>query len=260
VSYSLVIVIRDDQTRLDLISNINWKQLEIELVASLKEGIIAQKLIELIKPDMVITEFSVRGVYAMLQSCPIYHTLIFGNSEKEMSSTHRAFGLGVFEYYQKPITCEKFNYILYDMKKKIEKDKKNLIDNNGDKKFNAIKLPSITTNHLTNSAITFVEQNYSKNIGLQETAAFLGVSEAHLSRVFKSETKMNFVKYLNSYRINESIHLMNDISLGINQICNSVGIHNPSYYSKIFKNILGVSPNKYRDSYISYNLNRKNNN
>ncbi len=255
MSYSLIMVIRDDYTRLDLISSIDWKHLGIEVIASLKEGIIAQKLIELLKPDMVITEFSVRGVYAMLQACPIYHTLIFGNSEKEMSSTHKAFGLGVFEYHQKPITAQKFNFVLMDMKKKIDKDRKNVIESNVEKKFIAIELPATTNNHLANSAITFVEQNYSKNIGLQETAAFLGVSEAHLSRVFKSETKMNFVKYLNSYRINESIHLMNDMSLSINQICNAVGIHNPSYYSKIFKHFLGVSPNKYRESFIVYNIN-----
>lgn len=254
MNYSLIIVIRDDYTRLDLISSIDWKHLGIELIASLKEGIIAQKLIELLKPDMVITEFSVRGVYAMLQACPIYHTLIFGNSEKEMSSTHKAFGLGVFEYHQKPITPQKLNFVLTDMKKKLEKERQNIIENNDEKKFVAIKLPTSTQNHLANSAITFVEQNYSKNIGLQETAAFLGVSEAHLSRVFKSKTNFNFVKYLNSYRINESIHLMQDPNLSINQICNAVGIHNPSYFSKIFKSLLGVNPNKYRESFINYNL------
>ncbi len=259
MSYSLIIVIRDDYTRLDLISSIDWKYLGIEVIASLKEGIVAQKLIDLLKPDMVITEFSVRGIYAMLQSCPIYHTLIFGNSEKEMSITHKAFGLGVFEYHQKPITIQKFDFILLDMKKKLEKDKKNIIESDGNMKFIAIELMPTTSNHLANSAITFIEQNFSKNIGLQETAAFLGVSEAHLSRVFKNETKLNFVKYLNSYRINESIHLMQNLTLSINQICNAVGIHNPSYYSKIFKFLLGVSPNKYRESYIAYNLTNKKN-
>ena len=254
MSYSLVIVIKDDRTRLDLLSSINWKQLDIEVIASIKEGIIAQKIIELTKPDMVITEFSVRGIYSMLQSCPIYHTIIFGNSEKEMSSTHKAFGLGVFEYNQKPITSQKLNYILQTLSKKIEKDKQNLLKSEVNNKIYVIKLPSTTINNLTNSAINFIEQNYQKNIGLQETAAFLGVSEAHLSRVFKTNTGFNFVKYLNSLRINESIHLMYDPELSINQICNAIGIHNPSYYSKIFKNLLNVSPNKYRESYINYNL------
>ena len=253
MSYSLIIVIKDDYTRLELISSIDWKQLGIEIIASLKEGIIAQKIIELLKPDMVITDFSVRGIYQMLQSCPIYHTLIFGNNESEMSSTHKAFGLGVFEFEKKPISAKAFYFKLIKMKEKIDKDKVNFIKHDVEKKHIAIKLPNSTSNHLANSAITFIEQNYSKNIGLQETAAFLGVSEAHLSRVFKAETTLNFVKYLNSYRINESVHLMYDTSLSINQICNAVGIHNPSYYSKIFKSLLKVSPNKYRESFINYN-------
>ncbi|MGD1821666.1 MAG: DNA-binding response regulator [Pleomorphochaeta sp.] len=253
MNYSLIIVIKDNHTRLDLMTSIDWKQLGIELIASLSEGIIAQKVIEILKPDIVITEFSVRGIYSMLQSCPIYHTIIFGNSEKEMNSTHKAFGLGVFQYHQKPIIYQKINYLLFDMKKRIAKDKQNLIESECSTKNTVIQLKTSTDNQLTNSAINFIEQNYSKNIGLQETAAFLGVSEAHLSRVFKNDTKINFVKYLNSFRINESIHLMHDSSLSINQICNAVGIHNPSYYSKIFKNLLKVTPNKYRDSYINYN-------
>lgn len=255
MNYSLIMVIRDDYTRLDLISSIDWKHLGIEVIASLKDGIVAQKIIDSLKPDMVITDFSVRGIYPMLQSCPIYHTLIFGESEKDMSSTHKAFGLGVFQFFQKPITVQKFNFVILEMKKKIELERKNIIVSGDKKKFIAIQLPKTTTNNLANSAITFIEQNYSKPVGLQESAAFLGVSEAHLSRVFKSETDLNFVKYLNSYRINESVHLMHDSSLSINQICNSVGIHNPSYFSKIFKSFLGASPNKYRESFIKYNFN-----
>lgn len=250
----MVVVIRDDLSRLELISEINWKQLDIEVVASLKEGILGQKIIEMLKPDIVITDFSITGIYSMLQSCPIYQTIIFGNNEKEMSITHKAFGLGVFDYFQKPITTQKINYILLNLKKKIEENKKTLIKSNLREKTSVIPLKRNTSNQLTNSAISFIEQNYSKNIGLQETAAFLSVSEAHLSRVFKNETNLNFVKYLNSYRINESIQLMYDKNLSINQICNAVGIHNPSYYSKIFKSLLNVNPNKYRDSFINYNL------
>lgn len=255
MSCSLVVIVNDIDTRIDLLSKIDWKALDIELISSFNDGIIGQKIIELLKPDIVVTDFSVKAIYTMLQSCPIYHTIIFGNNEREMSSTYKAFGLGVFEYAQKPINAEKLNFLLLDMKKKIEKDKLNLITNNIKKRNTTIKLVQSTSNNLVNAAIHFVEENYSKNIGLQETAAFLSVSEAHLSRIFKQDTTLNFVKYLNSYRINESIELMYDESLSINQICNAVGIHNPSYYSKIFKGFLNVSPNKYRDSFINYNIN-----
>ena len=253
MSCSLVIIVNDIETRLKLLSQIDWNSLEIELLASVGNGIMGQKIIDLLKPDIVITEFSVKAIYSMLQSCPIYHTIIFGNSEKEMSNTYKAFGLGVFEYAQKPINSDKINFLLLKMKKKIEKDHQKLIKNQNTKKDTTIKLIQNTSNTLVNSAIHFIEENFSKNIGLQETAAFLSVSEAHLSRIFKQDTKINFVKYLNSYRINESIDLMYDKSLSINQICSAVGINNPSYFSKIFKNLLNVSPNKYRDSFLNYN-------
>jgi AraC-like DNA-binding protein len=66
------------------------------------------------------------------------------------------------------------------------------------------------------------------------------------------------VKYLNIYRINISIELMYNEKLTLNQIGGACGFETPSYFAKIFKRELKVTPSKYRESFILYKKNGTN--
>lgn len=250
MTYSVLIAIKDLEMRQNITNYINWKELNFELIASVDDGLKASKIVELLKPDIVITELDLPGVYPFIQTCPIYYTAIFGTGEKQENEINKAFGLGIYKYKQKPIIKEKIYYTLLDFKKELEKKSK--VSNN-EMDLKTIDIIDYVDNLTVLSAISFIKQNYEKNIGLQEAASVIKVSEAHLSRLFKKETGINYVKYLNSFRINMSINLMYKKELTINQICQLCGFPTPSYFSKIFKKFLGVTPTKYRDSFIFYN-------
>lgn len=250
MAYNVLLAFKDTDLRQSVANYINWKQLNLELVASLKDGIKATEITKTLKPDIVITELGLPGIYPFLQECPIYHTAIFGEGENEANEIKKAFGLGIYKYYQKPIIKEKIYYVLLEIKKELDKQKQIKKSDIG---IQAIEIKDYVDNLTVLSAISFIKQNYNKNIGLQEAASVIKVSEAHLSRLFKKETGINYVKYLNSFRINMSINLMYKKELTINQICQFCGFPTPSYFSKTFKKFLGVSPTKYRDSFVFYN-------
>ena len=56
--------------------------------------------------------------------------------------------------------------------------------------------------------------------------------------------------YINIYRINKSIDLMQDTDKSLTEIAQMVGLKDSQHYSKLFMTVIGESPSSYRKSYI----------
>ena len=85
-------------------------------------------------------------------------------------------------------------------------------------------------------------------ISLEEVAAHVFLSPSYFSKIFKEEMKCNFSRYLNMVRIEKGKSLLVDDAIPLVDISNMVGYEDQSYFSKVFKKIVGVSPGKYRES------------
>jgi two-component system response regulator YesN len=97
-------------------------------------------------------------------------------------------------------------------------------------------------------AVDYVKKNYMKKITLEDVASHVYLSPAYFSKIFKEEMSTNFNNYLNRVRIEMSKNLLMDDSLSLVDISNYVGYEDQSYFSKVFKKMVGVSPGKYRES------------
>jgi AraC-like DNA-binding protein/ligand-binding sensor protein len=100
-------------------------------------------------------------------------------------------------------------------------------------------------------AISFMKDNYRREITLEEMARAAYISPSHLSKVFKLETGYTINGYLSKLRIDESKKLLADRSLSILTISGMVGFEDQSYFSKVFKKWEGVSPARYRKRFAN---------
>lgn len=112
-------------------------------------------------------------------------------------------------------------------------------------KENAIKKEN-THHGVISKAMTYIDQNYSNNISLNDVAESINMSYFYFSRLFKESTGKSFSDYLTEYRIEKSIVLMMDDELSIKQISYDIGYNDPNYFSKIFKKLKGLTPTDYR--------------
>jgi two-component system response regulator YesN len=110
-----------------------------------------------------------------------------------------------------------------------------------------IALPRNVNNHVIDATIAFIADNYANRVGLQEAASYLELSESHLSRLFKEVTGLNFLQYLNAWRVNKSVELMKDPKKNIGEIATSCGFPTPGYFAKIFKRFTTKTPTQFRD-------------
>ena len=91
-------------------------------------------------------------------------------------------------------------------------------------------------------AIRYIHDNYSRDISLNEVAQYIYRSPEYLSRLFKAETGEKFSSYLTSYRLNKAKDMLLHTDMKIYEIAYAVGYTTPSYFSKMYREFVGVAP------------------
>lgn len=97
-------------------------------------------------------------------------------------------------------------------------------------------------------AMTYISQNFDKNIRIHELALHLGVSRSYLSSCFKKSVGCSPQSYILSIRMEHAASLLRTTTLPVNIISGAVGYQDQLAFSKIFKQVYGISPRDYRKS------------
>lgn len=92
----------------------------------------------------------------------------------------------------------------------------------------------------------FMEQNYNREVTLQDISDRFYLSREYISRRFKQEMGENVFDYLGRIRVEKAKLLLQNPNLKIAQIAEMVGYDDDKYFSKVFKKFEGQSPNQYR--------------
>lgn len=95
----------------------------------------------------------------------------------------------------------------------------------------------------------YIANHYMDKISLASLSAHINYSLAHVSKCFKKETGLSFVRYLQNYRIKQAARLLISTKKSLFEIAELVGYHDVKFFSKIFKNNTGHSPANFRKTY-----------
>jgi len=93
----------------------------------------------------------------------------------------------------------------------------------------------------------YIWKHYTRKLSLKEIANASGLSAPYLSMVFKEEMGENLSNYLNRLRVEKAATMLVTTTLPISEITFACGFEDQSWFSKIFKNITGLTPGKYRE-------------
>ncbi|NLI21058.1 MAG: response regulator [Clostridiales bacterium] len=98
-----------------------------------------------------------------------------------------------------------------------------------------------------NRCLQFIHTHYRENIALSDAAEAVNVSKSYLSLLFKQETGINFSKYLMTYRVEDAKRLLTGTTYKTYEVAEQVGFPNPYYFSKVFKDVTGLSCKEYKN-------------
>ena len=93
----------------------------------------------------------------------------------------------------------------------------------------------------------FIWKNYTRKISLKEIADAAGLSPPYFSTIFREEMGIHLSHYLNRLRVVKAASMLVETSKSISNIAEECGFEDQSWFSKIFKSHIGISPGKYRE-------------
>lgn len=103
---------------------------------------------------------------------------------------------------------------------------------------------------LTGTVLGYIDEHY-KNGSLSELAEMMGYDVYWLSREIKKCLGKTYKELLQEKRLHQARYLLDNTKLSVNNIIESVGYDNTSYFYRIFRERYGMSPKRYRESNVT---------
>lgn len=148
----------------------------------------------------------------------------------------KAIRLGIFGYLLKPVNerelAELLRSAIKTLKPKIEEE------------------PKINSAHMPErmkKVMAYINDNLANPITRESICQELYISESYLSRTFTKEMGMTLFDYITECRINKAKELLRSTDLTVTAVCTQVGYNYAAYFTKIFKEKTGMTPNQYRE-------------
>lgn len=94
--------------------------------------------------------------------------------------------------------------------------------------------------------ISYIRKNYMNKLSLQDIANEFFMSKYTVSRIFSNQIGINFPDYLAKIRIEKAKSILSNSNLNISQVSEVTGFQSTTDFARVFKNLTGCSPTKYR--------------
>ena len=95
-------------------------------------------------------------------------------------------------------------------------------------------------------SVKYIEANYRKeDLYTPDLAKMSGMGETYYRSIFLSVFNVAPAKYIQNYRIEKAKELLVNSSGSIEEIATAVGFANSSYFCKVFKSTIGMTPSEF---------------
>jgi transcriptional regulator GlxA family with amidase domain len=95
----------------------------------------------------------------------------------------------------------------------------------------------------------YMEKNYTSPITVKDMAAISNMSPRNLSRRFEHATSNTPLQYLQRFRIENAKKMLENKNYGIEQVATKCGYEDISFFRKVFKRHVGMTPREYKEKY-----------
>jgi two-component system response regulator YesN len=187
-------------------------------------------------PDVIITDLNmpVKTGFELMEEAKkagYCDRFIILTGYDEFEYARKAIRTGVIDYLLKPINRDEIIMLLNSIARELGQAKVDYSDYN---------------NHM-NKIKKYIEGHFDTPMSLDDLARHTGLHPNYISGLFRKESGVTFIGYLNSLRIDRARNLLDrEPQTPVNIIGQRVGFDSPQHFTKVFKKYVGVSPGGYR--------------
>ncbi|NJY61784.1 AraC family transcriptional regulator [Salinimicrobium sp. CDJ15-81-2] len=97
--------------------------------------------------------------------------------------------------------------------------------------------------------VKYMKEHLGENITVTQLANIACMSTSNFYRIFKNTYGVSPVDFLNGQRITFAKTLIRNTEMSFTEIAFQAGFNNPSYFSRLFKRLEKITPNKFRKNF-----------
>ncbi len=94
----------------------------------------------------------------------------------------------------------------------------------------------------------YVVVHVDEPLTLDKISKGVYLNKSYISHIFKKVTGINFVHFITDVKMDRAKILLMDESRKISDVAATIGYSNAEYFSRVFKNLTGLTPSEYRES------------
>lgn len=140
--------------------------------------------------------------------------------------------------YKNEVTVENYKKIAKDFIDKIRK--------------NPIKNTNKNYRYEVEKIISYINSNLQGKISLNELADFVNLTESYISKLFKNETGINLMCYVNMLKMEKAMNYLLDPNVMVKEVANKLGYDEQSYFNRTFNKYFGYSPSEVRTNFANF--------
>lgn len=101
------------------------------------------------------------------------------------------------------------------------------------------------------TVLSYITDHYHEKLYVQDLASQVNMNEQYFCRFFKRSIGKTPIDYINDYRLNKVIRLLETGDAPVTEICLECGFNNMGNFQRLFKRKTGITPLQYRKLYLS---------
>ena len=244
-----VLVVEDEEMiRKGIVLAVDWAALDCVVVGEAANGEEALAAVERLKPSLIITDLKMPKMdgLEMLRRLResgnnVYAIILTAYDSFAYAQT--ALRLGAVDFLLKPFRDG-------DLEQAVTALQKRISDSAGTQETQLLyQLKKGDKSKYVMEAMDYIGEHFSDpGVGVAAIAEYLGISEGHLSHLFKKETDYTLLNYLTRYRMHRAMELLRDCRVKIYEVAEAVGYRDVTHFSATFKKLVGMSPSEYQDT------------
>lgn len=245
----IVIVEDEDIIRKGLAYTIDWVSMGYVVAGEAANGEEGLEAIISLQPDVVIADIKMPkmdGITMLQKALEIrnFKSLIL-TSYAEFEYARKAIELQVSDYILKPVNEQELAHTMKRLREEIMKEHEALLvfenrDSDLDMEY-YIQLAR-SENQYVAGTVGIIREKYAEKLSIESIADEMGISPSYLSRKFKDITGHTFLDFLNKYRVQQAVGLLNAGQNKVYEISDLTGFSDYKHFCSVFKKYTLMSP------------------
>ena len=252
--YRVLIVEDEDIIRKGIAYTMDWMGMGCTIVGEAANGQEGLEKIKELEPDIVLADImmpvmdGIEMIRRAKEECESSFKSIILTSYADFEYAKKAISLSVSAYLMKPVDEDELKEDVAKIISEIEREHEYV--QFSEKKISVEEMPEVfikteKENDYVQHVLDATKEHYADKISIESFSEELGVSASYLSRKFKDATGTSFLDFLNKYRVQQAIKLLETGKYKVYEVSDMTGFTDYKHFNTVFKRYTGTAPSEF---------------